>query len=64
MFKNEDLLKECSDTELKMLALIFSLVEALRSKGLLTESDIAKLSMIGAKLGQDLLDEKKKDWEK
>jgi len=60
----KDLFKECSDSELEMLALIFSLVETLRSKGLLTEKDIAKLSMIGAKLGQDLLIEKKKDWEK
>ena len=61
---NKELIAQYSDTELKMLALVFSLVETLRSKGLLTEKDIAKLSMIGAKLGQDLLEEKKKDWEK
>jgi len=61
---NKKLIAQCSDTELKMLALVFSLVETLRSKGLLTEKDIETLSMIGAKLGQDLLEEKKKDWEK
>ena len=61
---NKELISQCSDTELKMLALVFSLIEALRSKGLLTEKDIETLSMIGAKLGQDLLEEKKKDWEK
>ena len=61
---NKKLIAQCSDTELKMLALVFSLIESLRSKGLLTEKDIETLSMIGAKLGQDLLEEKKKDWEK
>jgi uncharacterized protein YccT (UPF0319 family) len=64
MFRNEDLIKICSDSELKMLALIFSSVESLRAKGLLTMKEIDMLSMVGAKLGQDLLHEKKKDWEK
>jgi len=61
---NKELISQCSDTELKMLALIFSLVETLRSKGLLTAKEIEIMSIIGAKIGQDLLEEKKKDWEK
>jgi len=64
MFKSEDLLKECSDSELRVLSLLFSFAQALKNKGIFTDKDIQEFSWIGARLGQDLLNEKKKDWEK
>jgi len=53
-----------TDSELKSFALVFTLIEFLKDKGVMSESDEELISTIAAQVSAKLINEKKKDWEK
>jgi len=64
MFDLKDLVSDCSDSELNTYCLLFTMMEVLKDKGILSEKEIVMISTIGAKLAVDLIEKKKENWEK
>ena len=57
-------LQTATDSELKTFSLVFTLMQVLVSKGILTEEEVDNISTVSAGVATNMIEQKKRKWEK